>query len=76
VPAGNLLAETVHSTEHGAYIEILTWQSRIRLGEVMRAELIDLRRDLPPGASLTNLRIRADTRIEWSWLKADSKKVT
>lgn len=60
---GIRLAETSHTTEASAAIEIEAWQSRMGRGEVGYAELIDLR----PGGRLTNLRVYQTTEIPWSW---------
>ena len=62
---GTLLLETTHRTESSAAVEVEAWQSRMtkRPGEVSHAELIDCR----IGGSLTEMNIRPETVIPWSW---------
>lgn len=62
-PPGTLLLETTHKGESSAAMEIDAWKSRMRRGEVSKAELIDLR----IGGKLTNLNIFEETEITWSW---------
>lgn len=67
VPFGILLVETTHVGESSASLEIEAWKSRMRdkPGDVSRAELIDLRL----GGTLTNMNVRPETKIPWSWTK-------
>lgn len=63
IPHGELLLETVHANESSAYVEIEAWKARMARYEVGRAELIDLR----PMGKLTNMNVRPETDIPWSW---------
>lgn len=63
VPVGAKLCETTHKGESSAYVEIEAWKERMRRGEVGHVELIDLRL----GGNLTNLHVRPETDIKWSW---------
>lgn len=62
-PVGTLLLETVHKGESSAATEVDVWQTRMRDGSAIRAELIDMR----PGGKLTNLQVYEETEIAWSW---------
>lgn len=65
VVIGCLAIETVHSCELSAAVEIEAMQELMRRGHYGRAELIDCR----PGGKLTCLRVYADTKVAWSWVK-------
>jgi hypothetical protein len=59
---GERVYEVSLKGETTAALEIHVSQGRMRKGEILRAELIDLR----VGGKLTNLDVRADTQIPWA----------